>query len=104
MSKYRPTREYTPEYKKWIYDVFKRDGFKCLLCGSRKFIQAHHLIRYADHAEARLDVSNGATLCEEHHKMVDRNEYTYLPRLKEIITGVKQDTIEDILAKYEDDQ
>lgn len=101
MGKYIPKRVYTQDYKDFIKTVFKRDGFKCIICGSRKFIQAHHLLRYADHAGKRLDPNNSCTLCKTCHKKVTGNEYTYLPILKKLMYKDAQ-SIEDILDKYKD--
>ena len=48
--------------------TFKRDGYKCLFCNTTDNLDAHHII------ERRLfstclgyHISNGATLCQEHH-------------------------------------
>lgn len=27
----------------WYYKIYKRDNFKCILCGSNKKIEAHHI-------------------------------------------------------------
>lgn len=59
----------THEYREWRLSVFERDGYKCLLCGSKKNIHAHHIARWADNIEKRLTISNGATLCKAcHHR------------------------------------
>lgn len=57
----------THEYREWRLSVFERDGYKCLLCGSKKNIHAHHIERWADNVEKRLIISNGATLCKACH-------------------------------------
>ena len=55
------------EYALWEYNVFKRDGYRCVCCGSPSELEAHHIIPYSADYEKRLDVSNGATLCKRHH-------------------------------------
>ena len=61
------------EYKKWRYEVFKRDNFKCVLCGDKKGgnIEADHIKDFALYPELRLDINNGRTLCKSCHKKTD---------------------------------
>ena len=66
---------YSPGIKKWVKDVYRRDGWRCVLCnhkdngrkGSR--IVAHHLNSYRGHEDESTDLKNGVTLCERHHKL-----------------------------------
>ncbi len=56
----------TYEYKKWRRDIFKRDDFNCQLCPSRGGrMRAHHIKRFVDYPELRLDLRNGITICED---------------------------------------
>lgn len=61
---------FTMEYKRWRFDVFARDGFKCQDCGDARGgnLHAHHLKPFADFPELRFEVSNGLTLCRKCHK------------------------------------
>lgn len=54
--------------KRWAKEVYKRDLYKCTICGSKKRINAHHLNSYHSFPEERYDINNGVTLCVEHHK------------------------------------
>jgi hypothetical protein len=57
-------------YKKWRMTVFQRDGFKCVECGSKKNLNAHHIIHWAETERGdplRFDVNNGVTLCKKCH-------------------------------------
>lgn len=57
-------------YRLWRASVFKRDGYKCRKCGTKKDIQAHHIITWRDSknkTELRYDVKNGMTLCKSCH-------------------------------------
>jgi len=56
-------------YKVWRLDVFERDGFTCQKCGDNGggTLNAHHILSFANHKEARLKVSNGITLCKQCH-------------------------------------
>lgn len=51
----------------WRKQVFKRDGYKCQECGSRKQIHAHHIIAWSTDSKKRFDISNGVALCAECH-------------------------------------
>lgn len=71
-----------PEYKQWRMSVFSRDGFKCVLCDEKGDIEAHHkkpfitilsennITNLVDAESNRnlWEVSNGETLCLDHHK------------------------------------
>lgn len=52
----------------WAKEVYKRDWYKCKICGSKNKINAHHLNSYHAFPNQRFDVANGITLCTEHHK------------------------------------
>ncbi|MEI4473559.1 HNH endonuclease [Frigidibacter sp. MR17.24] len=58
--------------RQWREAVLYRDGLTCTKCGADEDLEAHHLARWADFPELRLDLDNGTTLCkachiEEHH-------------------------------------
>lgn len=50
-------------YKNWRTNVYKRDKFKCVACGSKFKINAHHLDGWHWSLHNRYDVANGVTLC-----------------------------------------
>ena len=56
------------EYSLWRQAVFKRDGYKCVECGSTKKIQGDHIKPFALFPELRFVIDNGRTLCYECHK------------------------------------
>ena len=58
----------TKEYRKWRIGVLRRDK-RCVVCGSIKHRQAHHLNCASYHKEDRFDVGNGITLCQHHHSL-----------------------------------
>ena len=53
--------------QKWGTKVKKRDSKKCVICGSNKNLNAHHLNGYHWDIENRDNVDNGVTLCEACH-------------------------------------
>lgn len=60
-----------PQLRKWRADVLKRDGFKCIKCGSAKNLHAHHVNSWKDYPDERFDLSNGQTLCRKCHCKTD---------------------------------
>jgi 5-methylcytosine-specific restriction endonuclease McrA len=77
------------EYKNWRNSIFKRDGYKCKLCGFVGYIEAHHIvpfstiIKYYNLSSKTItkeelimnaknygqfwDINNGITLCRACH-------------------------------------
>ena len=65
----------SPEDKKWVISVYKRDWYTCACCkqrkdnnGKYKKINAHHIKNYRRYKKLRTDLSNGITLCEKCHQ------------------------------------
>lgn len=63
------------QYKEWRMSVFKRDGFKCIHCGSNENIEADHIKAQSQYPDLIYDVNNGRTLCHECHKNTDNYGY-----------------------------
>lgn len=64
----RTDRRNLPEVREWRKFIFSRDDYTCQLCGARGVnLHPHHLYSWAEYPDRRLDVSNGLTLCEQHH-------------------------------------
>ena len=60
----------TTRYKHWRNTVFERDGFVCQGCGTKKNLQAHHIIAWKDcknNTDLRYAADNGITLCRACH-------------------------------------
>ena len=55
------------QYKNWRKNVYERDNYKCVSCGSKEKINAHHILSWNHYSEKRYDVDNGITLCEKCH-------------------------------------
>lgn len=62
-------------YRKWRTAVLDRDGRMCRAdnCGAKTKLHAHHIVRWVDSVELRLDVDNGVTLCASCHRKQHRN-------------------------------
>jgi hypothetical protein len=57
-------------YKVWRISVYKRDNYRCRICGSKISINAHHIILGIKNKTLRYSLNNGITLCGEHHKLI----------------------------------
>ncbi len=60
------------EYRHWRVKVIRRDKV-CVICGSGKKRQAHHIEDASYHADQRFDVENGVTLCYDCHRNFHTN-------------------------------
>jgi hypothetical protein len=61
----------SPEYIEWRGKVMDRDHKTCALCGSKEWIQVHHISRWVDDDSKRFSIDNGVCLCiichQKHH-------------------------------------
>lgn len=60
----------TPAYRRWQTMVFKRDGFRCVICGSQEDLVADHIKSAYLYPNLRYVVSNGRTLCKRCHSKI----------------------------------
>ena len=59
------------DYAKWRDDVFTRDKWICQDCGQvGGKLHVHHVFNFSEFPEHRLEVWNGATLCENCHSLL----------------------------------
>jgi len=58
-----------PGYREWRKGVFKRDSYKCRLCGYQKSGQlvSHHIAPKSLYFNLMLVLNNGITLCKKCH-------------------------------------
>lgn len=70
IPKYLKMDRNSDAYRAWRNRVFNRDNFRCVKCGNRGNIQAHHPKPWATHPKERLALSNGITLCEYCHSRI----------------------------------
>lgn len=56
----------------WAREVKVRDKQRCVICGSKDNLQAHHIIPVANDPwrQYRYNVGNGVTLCKDCHEFV----------------------------------
>lgn len=55
------------------------------MCGSKKRLQVHHIIRVADSYNSWLDPLNGILLCFVCHGLVTGNERYFQETLRELV-------------------
>ena len=53
---------------RWSDEVIKRDK-KCLKCGSKKHLEAHHIKPKHKYPKLAYNIENGATLCRDCHRL-----------------------------------
>jgi len=79
----------------WSAAIKARDG-RCLLCGIRKNLHAHHIYRVTDDVSKCYDLENGATLCKKCHEKVTGNEEQFVEKLKKLVHGTSHGTKHDL--------
>ena len=62
----------TRDYRIWRAKVIRRDK-RCVVCGSIKNRQAHHLNSGSYFPDERYDIKNGVCLCSECHMNFHNN-------------------------------
>ncbi|WP_323736316.1 HNH endonuclease [Methanosphaera sp. ISO3-F5] len=53
--------------KMWASDIKKRDSKRCILCGSKKELEAHHIFGISQYPYLTTELNNGITLCKKCH-------------------------------------
>ena len=60
----------------WGKIVRERDG-KCLYCGSKLRLNAHHLLCKERYPKYMFDLNNGFTMCSKHHRRGNPSAHTH---------------------------
>jgi hypothetical protein len=82
------------EYKVWRQTVFKRDYFRCVLCGASGVkLEANHIRLWRDYPELRYDVDNGVTLCGPCHKSIRGIEGEFEERFLAYVLAARKATL-----------
>jgi len=71
------------KYKKWRINIYKKDKYKCQICGKhcgRKDIIAHHIKSFSEYPELRFDENNGITLCRNCHAKIHNYHGSFIPK------------------------
>lgn len=97
---FRRLIENSKEYKRWRQSVFKRDKYRCSMCGSNRNICAHHIKTFSDYPELRTDVSNGVTLCDNCHLLTYSKEPLYEDYFYNILSFLKEFNFLEVRVSY----
>ena len=74
-------------YKAWRKAVYTRDYYTCQVCGSKGYLNAHHIRGYTRHKTLRYEVSNGITLCRVcHNKFHEKYGKSNFPSIVKLIS------------------
>ena len=72
--KYPGRSDSVRDYRNLRETVFKRDGFKCKICGSATDLHIHHIKSWAEYPDLRYDPDNCITVCKECHYSLEKKE------------------------------
>ena len=64
-----------PKVFQWRKQVLQ--AAECIKCGSKKQLEAHHIIKWADYPRGRVDVNNGECLCHKCHTEEHKHDRSY---------------------------
>ena len=64
-----------PRVRAWRKTILSKG--KCEKCGARKNLEAHHIIKWADHPKGRIDIKNGMCLCHRCHTKEHKDDQSY---------------------------
>jgi hypothetical protein len=83
-------------FQQWAYHVKIRDKWRCIICKSKKIVQAHHLFAWAEYKELRYVLDNGVSLCrmchEKFHSRYGKGRNTFI----EFLEFAKNNNISDL--------
>lgn len=82
----------TVVYKMWRANVYASDYWKCIVCSSKKRIEAHHILPVRTHPELALDENNGVTLCFSCHRLIAGKEQ----EVAKILTELKANRVNSV--------
>ena len=61
--------------KDWTKKVISKG--ECELCKSTERLEAHHIVKWADYPQGRIDINNGMCLCHECHTEEHKFDVSY---------------------------
>jgi 5-methylcytosine-specific restriction endonuclease McrA len=60
----------SPQLREWRQKVFMRDEYRCVDCGTKGDLHAHHIKSFSDYPDLRVELSNGKTVCVPCHERI----------------------------------
>ena len=64
-----------PRVREWVNKILSK--YECENCGSTERLEAHHIIKWADYPQGRIDLKNGMCLCHDCHTEQHRYDASY---------------------------
>ena len=61
--------------KAWTNKIVSKG--RCELCGETETLEAHHIIKWADYPQGRIDINNGMCLCHGCHTEEHKYDQSY---------------------------
>jgi hypothetical protein len=61
-----------PGMVEWRQECLLRDGFVCVICGTKNKLQVHHIQSWKNNIDLRISIENGISICYTHHRMFHR--------------------------------
>lgn len=88
VTKLRHKEWQSAESRNWRLSVFERDKYTCQMPRCNKsgcILNAHHIEKYSENKEKRLDINNGITLCFDCHNKTKHKEKLFEEVFRQII-------------------
>ena len=82
------------EGKRWIRNIYLRDGKQCKLCGNNKILEIHHILPVRKYPFLILDINNGIVLCKKCH---DKTKFKEMEYAKKFLALIGVNNMEGIL-------
>lgn len=70
-----PFERSDPRVRIWTKKIISK-GF-CEICGTTERLEAHHIIKWADFPQGRIDEKNGLCLCHNCHTEEHKHDQSY---------------------------
>lgn len=70
-----PFNRNDPRVREWTNKILSKG--ECEICGSKDRLEAHHIIKWADYPQGRIDVNNGMCLCHNCHTEKHKFDVSY---------------------------
>lgn len=66
-SEYLRLFRQSEDYRLYRQEVIKKDNYSCVVCGTHKNLEVHHIYSFAIYPSERLNPASGMCLCWLHH-------------------------------------
>ena len=66
-SEYLRLFRQSEDYRLYRQEVMKKDNYSCVVCGTHKNLEVHHIYSFAIYPSDRLNPASGMCLCWLHH-------------------------------------